>query len=292
MIARKVAGAATALAILTGSSAAVRAADGGGSASVDFTAGSRSDREARVAASFDLRDDWFVAPRAAFFRSDDSPSGFARYGLSGGRSVGAWLFEGDATIQPRVDGYARSSFGGDASCSFGSRKDDSGALEVGAGANLIRHSDLLFAPSGGRGRAADRTSEFVVRESDLSAFAAWRGRVGSLSARATGSSYDRDLGEADARRVASLDGEFGAAVVGFPRASATATARVRAGERWEPFVSVTRTTFELGDPPATAVEAGVAWREDRLELRGSVEEYRQAGSADRRYASVGASLDF
>lgn len=285
--------AAVAAALLALTAAAARA-DGGGSAGLDLTSGSNAYRAVRAHASFDLPDDVYLAPRALFYRSNDVNGTYRLFGLRGGCEPGRWSFGADAAVQPRVDGYEKSSLGGDAAYSFPLSEDDKkAAAELGGGVVLTRHSDAFDAEPGGRGRGRARTETFAVRESDLFVFGALRSRAAVLSARATKSSYDRDLAAADARRVLTGAGDgFGAAVFGFPDSILTARLRIKAIPDVEPFAAFTRTTFELGDPPADSVEAGAAVYRGRAGLTASLEVYRQRGFADRRYVTLGATLDF
>jgi len=273
------------------------AAEGDGSAGVDFTAGSNAYRAARVRASFDLRDSFYLAPRASFYRSNDVNGTYKLFGLRGGYEPGAWSFGGDVAVLPRVDGYERTSLGADAAYAFRlSEEDKNTALDLGGGVTLTRHSDLVAGAPGsngrGRGGEVSRSAEFVVRESDLFVFGTLRGRAAALTGRLSKSSYDRDLAAANARRPLSAGGGFDAAVVGFPDTVVSAALKVKAIPDLEPFVSVARTTFELGDPPATSYEAGATAWSGRLGLAASLELYRQRGFADRRYLTLGASLEF
>jgi len=283
--------AAAALALLAAVSAR---ADDGGSAGADLTVGSNGYRAVRARASFDLPDSVYLAPRAAFYRSDEVNGTYKLFGLRGGYEPGRWSFGADAAVQPRVDGYEKSSLGADAAYSFPlSDSDKKAAFDLGGGVVLTRHSDRFAAAGRGLGRGAERTAEFAVRESDLFVFGALRSRAAVLSGRATSSSYDRDLAAANARReLLTGGGGFDAAVFGFPDTILSATLRIKAIPRVEPFVSYTRTTFELGDPPAHAVEAGATVYLGRAGLSASVERYRQQGFADRNYLTLGATLDF
>ncbi|MBI3565373.1 MAG: hypothetical protein HY079_09275 [Elusimicrobia bacterium] len=297
MPAREAVLAAFALALTAAASALAEPGDG--SAGLDLTAGSNAYRAARARAWFDLRGGFSLAPRAAFYRSDEAGGTYKLFGLRGGYAPGRWSFGVDAAVQPRVDGYAKSSFGADAAYDFPLRGDDAKyALSAGGGFTLTRHSDRLAGEGGapaaaGRGRGAERAAEFVVRESDLFAFTELRTRALALSGSAAKSSYDRDLAAADARRVLSAVGDgFGAAVLGFPDTRVAFRLRIDALGAVAPFVSWARTTFELGDPPATAVEVGASVTRGRTSLNASLERYRQAGFPDRRYLTLGGTLDF
>ncbi|MDE2490745.1 MAG: hypothetical protein KGM24_07845 [Elusimicrobia bacterium] len=270
---------------------------GGGRAGGGLSAGSDGYREARAWASFDLPDSTYLTPRAALYRSDFLNGTEEVLGLRGGWQPGPWSVGADASLQPRVDGYERSSFGLDASLSVPLDDARRGlSLAAGGGATFTRHSDLYYAASGpgrGRARGAARGEEFAVRETDLFVFGSLRGRAGALTLRLGESLYDRDLAAADARRELAPPGSgFGAAVFGFPRTVVAVRARAEATANLEPFVSCERTTFELGDPAALSLKGGATLYRGRAALTGSFELYRQSGYADRRYVALGASLGF
>ena len=267
------------------------AAAGAGTASLELTAGSRAYRALSARASFETPNDTYIAPRAAFYRSDDADGTYKLFGLRGGYEPGPWSFGADVAVQPNVDGYSKSSLGADAAHSFPLSGEEA-FFDLGGGAAVTRHSDEFAAGgSNGRGRGRARTDEFVVRQTDLVVFAALRGAVASLAGRLTKSAYDRDLAEANARRRLSAGEAFDAAVLGFPDTRASAILRVKAPPV-EPFLAVTRTTFRAGDPPATGLEAGAKVRRGDAAVTASIERYRQAGYEDRTYVSVGGSLDF
>lgn len=271
-----------------------KAGDGEGRVSADWTVGSRAYRELRARAAFDLADSASLAARASVYRSDEVNGTYKLFGLRGGYEPGRWSFGLDAAVQPRVDGYEKSSLGGDAAYSFPLSGDDgNAALDLGGGVALTRHSDQLASePRSGPGRGAKRAEEFVVRESDLFVFGAVRTPAATLSGRAMTSSYDRDLAGESARRVLSVGEAFDGAVFGFPRSSLMAKIRVEALPRLEPFASWTHTTFALGDPPSNALAAGATVFLGRIDATASVERYRQRGFPDRNYLSLGASLGF
>lgn len=279
---------------LAGALAALLAAAGaraeGGGAGAGFTAGSGGYREARARAWFDLSPEFWLAPRLAFYRSDELASTRRLFGLGAGYEPDRWRFAGDLALEPRVDGYSRASLGLDAGRV--APLEGETELEAGAGLGFTRHSDEFAAAPRGRGRGAARSDDLVVRQADLSVYAAARGEAASLRVRAAKSVYDRDLAAVAARRPPG-SGAFGAAVGGFPDSRLTATARLLATRPVEPFVTVERTAFELGDPPGTGYEAGVAVTVAKgVEVTASLELYRQAGSADRRFVSAGASAKF
>lgn len=279
---------------LAGALAALLAAAGaradGGGAGAGFTAGSGGYREARARAWFDLSPEFWLSPRLAFYRSDELASTRRLFGLRAGWEPADWRFAGDALVEPRVDGYSRAALGLDAGRVV--PLEGGTELEAGAGAAFIRHSDEFAAAARGRGRGAERTDDLVVREADLSVYGSVRGKAASLRLRAAKSAYDRDLAAAAARRPPG-SGAFGAMVGGFPDSRVSASARLLATKPVEPFVEVERTTFELGDPPGTGWEAGVALKAAKgLELTISLELYRQAGFNDRRFVSAGVSADF
>jgi hypothetical protein len=296
--------AAGALALIVAVSAS--ADDGAGSAGVAVTAGSNAYRALRARASFDLPDSAYLAPRAEVYRSRDTNGTYRLFGLRGGYEPGRWSFDGDAALQPRVDGYQKSELGADAAYSFPLAEEEEGgaAFDLGGGFLLTRHSDLLADAGGaggvggaggapGRGRGVPRVSEFTVRESDLFAFGAWRGRAAVLSGRLTKASYDRDLGSANARRVLAPAGDaFNGAVLGFPDTIVSLLLRVESFSRVEPFVSWRRTTFALGDPPSTAAAAGATLTRGRAGLTASLEVERQRGFPARTYLTVGSSVGF
>lgn len=284
--------AALAAAVVALSCAAAAADDGAGSAELSQTLGSRGYSLTRGKATLDVGKTASITPSVSIYRSDDVNGTYDTFGLRGDYEPGRWSFGAEAAVQPRTDGYAKSSLGGDAAYAFPLGDAEDAHLDAGAGATLTRHSDQFAAAAGGRGRGARRGDELVVRQSDLFVFGALRAERFVLSGRASKSSYNQDLASLSARRAPDLAlGGFDAAVTGFPDSSVSARLRLK-GRRVRPFLSYAHTTFELGDPPANAWEAGATVPAGRADVTAAYERYLQSGFAPRGYVTLAVALDF
>lgn len=245
-------------------------------------------------------------PSFSTYHSDLSGGTFNTYALRAGYDMklfGAGLTAGTT---PKVNGYRNSFVGVDAAVSLtptgsGPIKRIKGAdqgggaargkglarVDVGAGLLHTSHRDDLNAAG------ARRASVFKLGQTDLSASVGVSFLRNLLSLDLTKSFYDKDLAAATDRggRVQAVTG-LTAVVQGFPKTSASARLEMSMVPVVTPFISYTRTTFELSQPSSNAYAVGGFVELAILEVGASYQRYVQAGAADQNYYGLGASLRF
>ena len=129
-------------------------------------------------------------------------------------------------------------------------------------------------------------------QTDLSALAGLRWPLVEVSAEATKSLYDRDLG-AGVRESQFLElAGFDAALQGFPDTSVGVRLKWRGSGRLKPFASYTHTTFKLSAAASHGFEAGARAKLGRTTLKAAYQRYLQNGYAGRDYFTLGAGLYF
>ncbi len=278
-----------------------RPASAGVSAGVDQTFGSAHYRGTKVRASADLSETLYLSPSYSQYRSDYS-SGTrrtvgARVGSDG--DLWAWGLQGDH--QAKVDGYQRSSFGGDLSYLLTPEGETFGwglaSLELGTALTRTMHSDDFAAAGprmdGRRPPGPARVETFSVGQTDIGAFGTAKFRHATLAGGLTKSHYDKTLNFGDARVIQALElsGLDGVAQ-GFPDMSWDAKLTLRTIPFVRPYVSWARTTFRLGDPPSDGFGLGGVAEAGKYSLKASWERYVQAGAPKLDYFTLGAGVEF
>ena len=116
------------------------------SVGADQTFGSGGYRATAVRASADLGESLYLAPRARIDRSDDSGGTYTLIGLLLGYETDSLSLGAEGAVQPKVNGYSRSSLGADALYTLpSSRLLGSAEADVGAAVTGIRHEDEYMA---------------------------------------------------------------------------------------------------------------------------------------------------
>lgn len=278
-----------------------RPSSAGVTAGVDQTFGTGHYLGTKVNASLDLTDAVTLSPSFFMYRSD--------FATATRRSLGAridyeqgplnWGLQGD--FQPKVDGYQRSSVGGDVAFSVLPAGETFGGglagVELGGALTRTMHTDDLPAAGprvgGRRPSGPPRTQAFSIGQTDLTAFGSVRFLVAALSAGVTKSLYDKTLDLSDARVVQALElSGFDAVVQGFPDLGFYLKLQWKTILFVRPHVSWVRTSFKLGDPPSNGVELGAVAELAMFKVRVSWERYTQSGSSNLDYFTLGSSVKF
>lgn len=276
-------------------------ASAGVTAGVDQTFGTGHYLGTKVNASLDLTDAVTVSPSFSMYRSDFSTSTRRTIGarIDYERGLLNWGLQGD--FQPKVDGYRRSSVGGDVAYSLLPGEETFGwglaGVELGGALTRVMHTDDLPAAGprvgGRRPSGPPRTRSFSIGQTDLAAFGSARFPVAALSAGVTKSLYDKTLDLGDARVVQALElSGFDAVVQGFPDLGFYLKLQWKTIPFVRPHVSWVRTSFKLGDPPSNGVELGGVAELGMFKARASWERYTQSGSSNLDYFTLGSSVEF
>lgn len=245
-------------------------------------------------------------PSFSSFHSNVSGGTFNAYALRVGYDMKLFGAGVTAGTTPKVNGYKNSFVGVDASVSLtptgsgpikrikGSDQGGGAArgkglarVDVGAGVLHTSHSDDLNASG------ATRTGTFKLGQTDLSASVGVSFLENLISLDLTKSVYDKTLSAATDRgsRVQTVTG-LTSMIQGFPKTSASARLEMSMIPVVSPFVSYTRTTFELSQPSLNAYALGGSVELMILEVVASYQHYTQAGVPDNDYVGLGASLRF
>lgn len=292
-------------------SALCPAASAGVTAGVDQTFGSGNYRATKVKASFDLSESLYLSPSYSQYRSDYSSGTRRGLGARLGYEEGLWSWGLEGAHQPRVDGYARSSFGGDAAYSLLPGGEDGvsssedaetfgwglAGVDLGAGLTRTMHSDQFQAAGarmgGHRPPGPARTETFSIGQTDFSAFASAKFLAATFSGGVTKSHYDKTLDLGDARVIQALESSgLDGVAQGFPDLSFDLKLVWKTLPFVRPHVSWVRTSFRLGDPPSDGIEFGGVAEAGRFKVKASWERYTQAGSPKLDYFTLGSSVSF
>ncbi len=276
-------------------------ASAGVTVGADQTFGSGNYRSTKVHATVDLSEELYLSPSYSQYRSDYSSG--TRRGIgarlgSDARLLG-WGLEGNH--QPKVDGYQRSSFGGDLSYFLVPQDETFGwgltGAELGVALTRTMHSDEFSAAgprvSGRRPPGPPRVETFSIGQTDFGVFGTVKFRHAWLSGGLTKSHYDKTLDLGDARVIQALElSGLEGIVQGFPDLGWDLKLTWRTFPGVRPHVSWARTTFRLGDPPSDGLGLGGAVEAGRFTLKTSWERYIQAGAPKLDYFSLGTSVNF
>ncbi|MBI5629519.1 MAG: hypothetical protein HY921_01405 [Elusimicrobia bacterium] len=268
------------------------------------TTGSRNYSGTRVYADFG--DSLHVRPSFSAYHSDSSSGTYKTISARIGYDLPFFGVGLTAGGSPTVNGYGNTFFGADAVVSLsptgsgpirrikaseqgGGKARGKGVARVDLGAGLLytAHRDDLQAGGARRSRAVS------VGQTDLGASLGVSFLGNLASADLTKSVYDRDLRALSLRPAQTLAPQGLAAVIqGFPNTSAHLQFEMGMLPLVSPFVSYTRTTFELGEPSLNAYALGAYAELMMVEVSASYQRYAQSGRADRNYFGLGASLRF
>lgn len=251
-------------------------------------------------------DNLHLRPTFSTYHSNTSGGTFNTYSARLGYD--AMLFGAGLTagVTPRIDGYSNRFVGIDGVISLsptglgpikrikGSDQGGGAArgkglarVDVGAGISHTTHKDELNAAR------VSRANSLTIGQTDLSGSvgASFLGNLITLDL--TKSFYDKDLGAVSARggRAQVLTG-LSNVIQGFPNTSASVKFELAMLPLINPFVSYTRTTFELSQPASNAYAVGGFAQLQILEVTASYQRYVQAGQPDNNYYGLGASLRF
>ena len=301
-----------AVALLCASLAApVRAAV---SAGVSEATGNNGYQSIRGTASVDIGQSWTLTPNYTRYKTDFTNGAYNDYGLRLGYETGPLALGVNGSVLPVVNGYSQASAGGDLTFTLtpgGSphgRKmagpDSDGAQTFGAGlaavdlgvaVQQIEHrDDLQTNGSGPFGPTSSRAAPYELGQTDLSAFAGLKFLFTELSAQVTKSRYDKSLSGQQNVRAApylSLVGVTGIAQ-GFPDVGYNLRLKWKTLPFVQPYVTFTHETYQLGETPSNAFQAGGTVGLQMLSVNAGWEHVSQTGTPSRDYITVGAGLNF
>ncbi|MBI4347864.1 MAG: hypothetical protein HY553_13490 [Elusimicrobia bacterium] len=264
----------------------------------------------------DVGDAFHVKPQFSVYKSDLSDGTYKTLQVRGAYDTKVWGVGVTGGGTPKTNGYSNRFAGVDATFSFtpgqggkvrrihdapeekGARGKGLARVDVGGSVFHTTHRDEFTLPAGtprrgGGVRPTARAAAITIGQTDVSV----NGGVSLfdllLSADWTVSRYDKDLtaiaaAPAAATHLAGLN----SIIQGFPKTNFTGRLDFGLLPVVEPYVALTRTTFYLGAEPATTATVGATAGFEILELHGSLESYKQAGSSRQTYVSFGAGVRF
>lgn len=199
---------------------------------------------------------------------------------------------GSAT--PLVEEYRSRGWGAELGWLFTPGDADADALidewDIGAWWAQTRHHQSIPATP-----ALPVQRELIINQHDLGGSLSVTAGVVTLSVDGYTTLYDQDNFAAvvAASRVRPRLANAADLVNGFPSNGQSARLDVEAASWAVPYVSASRTDYELArQAVSTTVGGGVSFKYDRFGLDLGYEVSRQAGSPDAKYASAGASVRF
>jgi hypothetical protein len=283
--------------------------------SVGQSFGTDNYRGTKATASLDIGDSLYVSPSLSTYRTDSSSGSYYDVGLRVGYDIGPLSLGVQGSVVPKHDGYKQDSFGGDVTFSLAPGGTKHGrrmagpdshsnqtfgyglaGVDVGVSANHTTHTDDFLASgssaAGLRAAGAARSTAYKLGQTDLAAFAGAKFLIAEVSAQVTKTVYDKSLDSTIRESpFLSLTG-VNAVQAGFPKLSYNVSAKVSTLPLVHPYVSYTRTEFELNTGHSNSAEVGAVVGLNMLSVKASYTHYTQTGYKDNNYASVGAGLNF
>lgn len=267
----------------------------------------------------DFGGDVHFKPAFSVYRSDVSNGTYKTLSARLGYDTKQWGAGVTAGGSPKVEGYSNGFFGADLTFSLtpggdravrripgspeGKAPKGRGLARIDVGGSLFhtKHRDETQAPAAPPAGPPDRrgprrrAAAVTIGQTDLSANAGVSLAGLHVSAEATVSRYDKDLDAlaASPAAVTRLPG-LAAVIQGFPKASLNAQLELGLLPMVDPYVSITRTKFQMsGVPDSTAVTIGASAGFEIVEVHGSIERYLPGGgSAAQTYVGLGAGVRF
>lgn len=250
----------------------------------------------------DLGGDLHIRPSYSQYRSDTSSGTYKTISARLGYDKEHWGVGMTAGGSPKQNGYSNRIVGFDAMLALspsltksrgglGRRDNDTEGrglrVELGGGVQHTAHREEVGVAGARRAGGA-----VEIGQTDLELMAAAEAFLVRLDASFVKSTYNKDLGELDARsgQITALAG-LNSLISGFPAQSSSLRLETTWLPRVTPFVSYTRTAFKIAQPASDSVAVGASLRLKIVGLTASYERYDPGGGESiRNYYSFGASL--
>lgn len=247
--------------------------------------------------SADFGDNFHYTPSYSQYSSDTSSGTYRTYGMEMAYDTDNFGISASGGVTPKINGYESYYWG--LNGTLGKELNNDWSFDVGGGYLRTMHIDDFQLEVRGRRNGREfvqrRPAAFSLTQNDASLSASVGYRIHALSLEVSRSFYDRDLAKISARsaQVNALAG-INATVQGFPKSSAFIKWKSSFHTYFKPFVSYTRTAFEVNQPHSNAYGAGFTSKIRKIWDAGlSYQRYVQAGSPHQDYfkASWSVALD-
>jgi hypothetical protein len=268
--------------------------------------------------SVDIGDSWTLSPNYTRYKTDFTNGTYNDYGARLGFETGPLALGANASVLPSVNGYSQASVGGDLTFTLtpggsphghkmaGPDSQGADAQTFGAGLAAVdlgvavqqteHRDDQMLATPGGNpfGPVTARANPLELGQTDLSAFGGLKFLFTELSAQVVKSQYDRNLSGAQTLRAAPYYSLLGAMGIeqGYPEVGYNLKLKWKTLPFVQPYIAYTHMTYELGESPSNAFQAGGTVGLKMLNVSAGWEHYTQTGTQTRDYITVGAGLNF
>lgn len=247
--------------------------------------------------SADFGDDFHYSPSYSQYSSDTSSGTFRTYAMELAYDTDNFGLSASGGVTPRVAGYASYFWG--LHGTLGRELNDDWSIDLGGGYLRTVHDDEFQIEARGRRNGREfiirRPASFTMTQNDASLSASVGYRIHTWSVEGTRSFYDKDLAQVSARssQVNTLAG-INASVQGFPKSSAYLKWKVKFHDVFKPYVTYTRTVFEINQPHSSTYGIGFNSKIREIWDAGiSYQRYVQSGSPPQDYykSSLSVALD-